>query len=105
MSLLLDPEKVYIHCRNCNTFLCKATDMRRRLQNYICIAPDLKDKTFVRKSNKPDDRRYDVQIGKILIRRLKSVNNLSLEIRSVRSEVRVGVVVNVMLFIDHRFFK
>ena len=80
ISLLVDSENVYIHCRNCNTFLCKATDMRRRLQNYICVAPDLLGKIFVRKSNRPEDRRYDTQIGKTFILRLVSVNIVGLDI-------------------------
>lgn len=63
VSQSLDPGKVSIHCKGCQTVLCSALDMRIKLQNYICIADDLKDKIYIVKSNKTNDYRYDIHIG------------------------------------------
>lgn len=61
---LLDAENITIHCRYCKSELCRATDIRLRLNNYICIAVDqLLTKVFVKKLDRPDEYRLDSKTG------------------------------------------
>lgn len=66
VARLLDAENITIHCRNCKLQLCQATDMRLRLNNYICTSDDsLLEKISIRKLEKPDEYRFDSKIGEI----------------------------------------
>lgn len=54
---------VNIHCRSCNTFLCKATSLRSYCNNYICIDPEFELKVKFTQADEPLEFRFDRQVG------------------------------------------
>lgn len=60
-----DTDKISIHCRYCQSFFCKASELRKRESHYICIAEDFPTtRTFFKETDKPKEFRSDSHIGK-----------------------------------------